>query len=122
MVAGERRIVFQLVLGIRAAGVGREVRHADVRSTRRYARLSDQELIDVIRQRGCTEAAEAKNASCKWPAAGARDGIRTRDNRVGNAVLYQLSYSCSAAAEGSNPRSPVEPGRPMGLGADGRPP
>jgi len=34
--------------------------HADVRSTRRYARLSNQALIDVIRRpRGCTEAAGA---------------------------------------------------------------
>jgi hypothetical protein len=43
----------------------------------------------------------------------AGDGIRTHDNDVGNVVLYQLSYTRTAANHGLDPlASTVSPAKP----------
>ena len=48
-------------------------------------------------------AAKRKRPPKRTPAQ-ARDGVRTRDNHIGNVVLYQLSYSRVNGAQSNPPR------------------
>jgi integrase len=74
--------------------------HADVRSTRRYARLSDQALIDVIRRPGgCTEAAEA--AGEKSPRATSRKHSASR-RRVEHETGFEPATTALATRCSTN--------------------
>jgi hypothetical protein len=81
----------------------------------------------VVRDRdGHTAGRKARRAADfdvqrPFEELGARDRIRTGDNRVGNAVLYQLSYSClrpgslAGRPRGSSARGGLLGGPPAAL-------
>ena len=52
--------------------------HSDARSTRRYARMSDEALVSVLRPRAESRD-EDLSLACRWPETPIRKGAKTRE-------------------------------------------